>query len=83
VPQGTKTDELRAWARKQWTYYQYGTSTPSGTVLAKIGENVKNTWSWVKDQLNIGGDAAQRRADQAIVKAEEALTKAKQAKEEL
>lgn len=73
VPQGTKTNELRALARRQWTYYQYGTSTPSGSVLAKIGENAKATWGWVKDQLHIGADAAQKKADEAKAKAKEEL----------
>ncbi|KAL8350228.1 hypothetical protein RB601_001327 [Gaeumannomyces tritici] len=73
VPQGTKTNELRALARRQWTYYQYGTSSPSGTIFAKLGENVKNTLNWVKDQLNIGADAAQKRMDDAQKKAKEEL----------
>ncbi|KAL8294952.1 hypothetical protein RB597_008364 [Gaeumannomyces tritici] len=73
VPQGTKTNELRALARRQWTYYQYGTSSPSETIFAKLGENVKNTLNWVKDQLNIGADAAQKRMDDAQKKAKEEL----------
>ncbi|KLU83934.1 hypothetical protein MAPG_02983 [Magnaporthiopsis poae ATCC 64411] len=73
VPQGTKANELRALARRQWTYYQYGTSSPSGTILAKLGENVKSTLDWVKDQLHIGADAAQKKADEAKAKAKEEL----------
>ncbi|KAL8387975.1 hypothetical protein RB595_009537 [Gaeumannomyces hyphopodioides] len=73
VPQGTKTNELRALARRQWTYYQYGTSTPSGTIFAKLGENVKNTLNWVKDQLHIGADAAQKKMEDTQKKAKEEL----------
>lgn len=65
VPQGTKTNELRALARRQWTYYQYGTSTP-GTILAKLT-------GWIKDQFHIGADAAQKKADEAKAKAKEEL----------
>ena len=80
VPQGTKANELRALARRQWTYYQYGTSSPSGTILAKLGENVKSTLDWVKDQLHIGADAAQKKADEAKAKADEAKVMADEAK---
>ena len=34
VPQGTKTEELKAMARRQATYFRYGTSSPSGTIFA-------------------------------------------------
>lgn len=63
VPQGSTLNELRALARRQWTYFKYGTSTPTDTVFAKIGENAKAGWDWIKSQLFLGADVAQ---DQAI-----------------
>lgn len=76
VPQGSKLNELRAFARRQSTYFRYGTTTPTGTLIAKLGDSVRDTWGWVKEQLNIGADAAQKKAD-------EAAAKAKAAKDEL
>jgi len=65
VPQGSKTNELRALARRQWTYFKYGTSSPSGTIFAKIGENAKSIWDWTMDQLNIGSQAARKKTQEA------------------
>lgn len=65
VPQGSKLNELRAMARRQHTYFKYGTSTPSETILAKLGDNVKGGWEWVMNQLNMGADAAKGKAQQA------------------
>jgi 3'-phosphoadenosine 5'-phosphosulfate sulfotransferase (PAPS reductase)/FAD synthetase len=80
VPQGSKIEELRALARRQATYFRYGTSTPSGTILAKIGEAAKNSWNWVAEQLHIGGEVAQKKASEAEAEAKKA---AKEARDEL
>lgn len=73
VPQGSKTNELRALARRQWTYFKYGTSSPSETIFAKIGENAKATWDWVMDQLSIGSEAARKKAQESKVKGHKEL----------
>jgi hypothetical protein len=73
VPQGSNLNELRALARRQWTYFKYGTSTPTETILAKIGENAKATWDWVMLQLNIGSEAAKKNAQAAKEKAHKEL----------
>ncbi|KAM7193948.1 putative meiotic sister chromatid recombination protein 1 MSC1 [Naviculisporaceae sp. PSN 640] len=65
VPQGSKINELRALARRQHTYFKYGTSTPSETILARLGEGVKGGWDWVLNQLNMGADTAKGKAQQA------------------
>ncbi|KAI9798173.1 MAG: hypothetical protein M1833_004922 [Piccolia ochrophora] len=92
VPQGTKTEELKALARRQSTYFRYGTSSPSGTVLAKV----QNAAQWVLDQLKIGAasgrkpqgekaaDYAKENVQAATNRAAEATQKAKdRVKEEL
>ncbi|TDZ39297.1 Stress response protein ish1 [Colletotrichum spinosum] len=73
VPQGSTLNELRAYARKQYTYFKYGTSTPSETFLAKIGENAKDAWNWVSSQIGLGADAAQKKAGEAKEKAKQEL----------
>ncbi|KAK3688343.1 hypothetical protein B0T22DRAFT_439897 [Podospora appendiculata] len=65
VPQGSTVNELRALARRQWTYFKYGTSSPTETIFAKIGENVKGGWDWVMGQLNLGAEAAKKKASAA------------------
>jgi hypothetical protein len=62
VPQGSKIDELKAEARKQSTYFRYGSSSPGGTVFAKIGETAKDSLRWIAEQLNLGSEAAKQEA---------------------
>lgn len=73
VPQGSKTNELRALARRQYTYFKFGTSTPSETIFAKIGDNAKATWDWVMDQLSIGSEAARKKAQESKLKGHKEL----------
>lgn len=80
VPQGSKLDDLKSQARKQSTYFKYGTSSPGGTLLAKLGESARNGWNWVANQLSLGSDAAQQKLAET---GEEAQAKAKQVKEDL
>lgn len=73
VPQGSTVDELRASARKHWTYFRYGTNSPSGTLAAKLSESVQNSWQWVLNQLSAGSDAAKQAAGDAKDKVKEEL----------
>jgi hypothetical protein len=66
--QGSKLNELKAEARKQSTFFRYGTSTPQ----ASIFERLKNSASWMMQQLKIG-------AAQGRVKGEEAAAGASSA----
>jgi hypothetical protein len=80
VPQGGKLEELKAQARKQSTYFKYGTSSPGGTVLAKLEHAAKDGWNWIAQQLNLGSEAAKKKATEAEA---EAKAKASQVKQEL
>lgn len=80
VPQGSKLEELKAEARKQATYFKYGTSSPGGTIFAKLEEAAKNGWNWVTTQLSLGSEAAKQKAAEAEA---QARAKAKEAKQEL
>jgi hypothetical protein len=73
VPQGSTVNELRAEARKQWTYFKYGTSSPGGTILAKIEEGAKDAWNWVAKQFNMGVDEAKKKAAEAEAAAKDEL----------
>lgn len=59
--QGSKSNELQAEAKKQATYFRYGTSTPQGSIF----ERLKGGVSWMMQQLQMG-------AAQGRVKGEEA-----------
>ncbi|OAA39147.1 Stress-responsive protein Ish1 [Metarhizium rileyi] len=61
VPQDSKLEELRALARKQSTYFKLGTSSPSGTILAQLGDAAAQGWRWTLDQLKFGSQAAQEK----------------------
>ncbi|KAH6856386.1 hypothetical protein B0I37DRAFT_74648 [Chaetomium sp. MPI-CAGE-AT-0009] len=64
VPQGSEINELRALARRQYTYFKYGTTSPAETLLAKIKENAQSGWDWVASQLRLGSDAARKKAEE-------------------
>lgn len=72
VPQGTKEEELRAMARKQATYFRYGTSSPGGTFLAKL----QNGAQWVLEQLKFGAASGRKEGEKAYDYAKEQGTKA-------
>ncbi|KAJ4300169.1 hypothetical protein N0V88_002838 [Collariella sp. IMI 366227] len=65
APQGSTVNELRALARRQHTYFKYGTTTPTETLFAKVKENVLGGWDWVANQLRMGSDAAKKKTDEA------------------
>ncbi|KAF4464398.1 hypothetical protein FALBO_8770 [Fusarium albosuccineum] len=62
VPQGSKIESLKAEARKQSTYFKYGTNSPAETFFAKLGETARDSWNWVASQLKLGGEAAKQKA---------------------
>ncbi|KAI0967612.1 hypothetical protein F4678DRAFT_238283 [Xylaria arbuscula] len=62
VPQGSTLNELKAEARKQSTYFKYGTTNPVDTAFAKIGESVKGAYQWVVGQLGAGATEAKKKA---------------------
>lgn len=78
IPQGSKLEELKAEARKQSTYFKYGTSSPGDTVFAKLGEAAKGGWSWVQKQLNVGSEAAKQKAAEAEAEAHKAAKNVRQ-----
>lgn len=72
-------------------FYKHGTSTPSGTILAKVEDGIKGVFNWAAQQLHLGADAAQKKvnvAEEELVKAKaeaqaSAKVKAKKVKDEL
>ena len=80
VPQGSTLEELKAMARKQSTYFKYGTTSPAQTVFAQLANNAKSGLSWIADQLKLGGQAAQ---DKVAETEAEAKAQAKKARAEL
>lgn len=78
VPQGSKIEELKAEARKQATYFRYGTTSPSETFFAKLEGAVMGSWKWVSDQLELGSTVAQKEAADAKYNAEIKANKIKQ-----
>ncbi|KAI5462926.1 hypothetical protein BGZ63DRAFT_353738 [Mariannaea sp. PMI_226] len=80
VPQGSKLEDLKAQARKQSTYFQYGTSSPAETFFAKLEETARDGWEWLASQLKLGSQAAQ---DKAAETEKQAANKAKKMREDL
>ncbi|KAI1136830.1 hypothetical protein F5Y05DRAFT_389224 [Hypoxylon sp. FL0543] len=73
VPQGSTLNELRAEARKQSTYFKYGTTNPASTAFAKIGENVKGAYQWVMAHLAAGSEVAKKKAGEKVADVKEEL----------
>lgn len=69
VPQGSTKNELIAWARNQRNYFQYGSTTPQGTLWAKLSNGAQ----WVLDQLSIGAAAGRKQAGYQAQKAGDAV----------
>lgn len=72
VPQGSTSDQIKAYARKQATYFRYGTSSPQGTLYAKLSE----AGQWVLDQLKIGAASGRKQASYQAVKATDRVAEA-------
>ncbi|TVY83192.1 Meiotic sister chromatid recombination protein [Lachnellula suecica] len=69
VPQGSTKNELVAWARNQRNWFQYGTTTPQGTLWAKLSNGAQ----WVMNQLSIGASAGAKEANYQAEKAGDAV----------
>lgn len=72
VPQGSTMNELKAKARNSYNYFQYGTTTPQGTLWVKL----QQVGSWVMNQLSIGAAAGQKKAAYHGQKAADAAAEA-------
>lgn len=77
VPQGSKTDELKAYARKQATYFRHGTTTPQGTLWAKLRENLNWAYNQVVSGAQKGAEVAQQEGNKGAHRAQEAAQYAK------
>ncbi|KAH8663012.1 putative stress response protein ish1 [Tricladium varicosporioides] len=69
VPQGSTKNQIVAWARNQRNYFQYGTTTPQGTLLAKLSNGAQ----WLLDQLSLGAAAGRKEAAYQAEKASKAV----------
>ncbi|TVY16287.1 Meiotic sister chromatid recombination protein 1 [Lachnellula arida] len=69
VPQGSTKNELIAYARNQRNWFRYGTTTPQGTLWAKVSNGAQ----WVLDQLSIGASASRKEASYQAEKAGDAV----------
>ncbi len=63
APQGSTLNRLKAEARKQSTYFKYGTTNPADTAFAKLSGSVKDTYQWVIGHLGVGAEAAKNKAE--------------------
>jgi len=68
VPQGSTKNQMIAYARNQRNWFQYGTTTPQGTLYAKLS----NAAQWVMNQLSIGANKASGEAQYQGQKAADA-----------
>jgi len=69
VPQGSTKNELIAYARNQANWFRYGTTTPQGTLWAKLSNGAQ----WVMDQLSVGAAAGKNQAAYQGEKAADAV----------
>jgi Putative nuclear envelope organisation protein len=78
--QGSTVNELRAQAKKQYNYFKYGTSTPSGTIFARIQSGIQ----WIFGQLQGGAATGSATASKSASSVASAASKsASSAKAEL
>jgi len=61
VYQGSDINELRASVRRNAQYFHYGTTTPQGTIFAKVKEGGQ----WLLDQLRMGSSSGRIQGQEA------------------
>lgn len=78
--QGSTSNELKALARENAQYFQYGTNAPGGSIF----QQVQNGFQWVLEQFKIGAASGRQEAEAGADKAKNAGAKASEkAKKEL
>ena len=78
--QGSTSNELRALARENAQYFQYGTNAPGGSIFSSI----QGGFQWVVNQFKIGAASGRDQAQAGADKAKDAGAKASdKAKKEL
>ncbi|KAJ5239806.1 hypothetical protein N7468_004425 [Penicillium chermesinum] len=70
VYQGSSINELRAAARRQATYFKYGTNNPQDTIYAKLMDAVH----WALDQVKIGAANGRAQGQEAAENAREKVS---------
>jgi len=73
VPQGSTKNQLIAYARNQRNYFQYGTTTPQGTLWVKLQEGAQ----WVWDMLGVGAASGRYQGEKVADSVKEGATYAK------
>jgi len=71
VYQGSSINELRAAARRQATYFKYGTKNPQDTIYAKVVD----TLQWALEQLKIGASSGRAQGHEAAENVREKASK--------
>jgi len=59
VPQGSTKNQLVAYARNSRNYFQYGTTTPQGTLWVKL----QDTANWLMNLLGAGASSGRKLAE--------------------
>lgn len=77
IPQGTTTNQLRAYARNHANWFHYGTTTPQGTLWEKAKEYFNWAYGLVAGHAHQGAECAQHEATKGAHRAQEAGTHAK------
>jgi hypothetical protein len=67
VYQGSNINELRAAARRQATYFRFGTTNPQETIYAKV----MDTLHWALEKLKIGASSGRAQGQEAAEKVRE------------
>lgn len=70
VYQGSSINELRAAARRQTSYFKYGTNNPQDTIYAKVVD----TLQWALEQLKIGASSGRAQGQEAAEKVREKVS---------
>ncbi|KAI9051120.1 hypothetical protein LZ554_005223 [Drepanopeziza brunnea f. sp. 'monogermtubi'] len=69
VPQGSTKNQLIAYARNYRNYFQYGTTTPQGTLWAKL----QDSFAWVKNQISYGAASGRQYAEKQAEKGADSI----------
>jgi hypothetical protein len=75
--QGSNVNELRAQARKQYSYFKYGTSTPSGTIFERLRSGLQWVFGQAQGSAQSGSAQASKSASSAASAASKSASSAR------
>jgi len=74
VPQGSTKNEIIAYVRNQANWFKYGTTTPQGTLYAKLQNGAQYVWDLLGNSAASGRKSVEKGAEKGADRVKEGVT---------